>query len=81
MYGKKWAKVSKVLGGKRTEHMVKNRFKSLYRLESRKYGYEETKGRESMEDRILKSLRSQLLENIESEKEKKESDSIKEENL
>lgn len=28
--GKKWARVSKKLEGRRTEHMVKNRFKSLY---------------------------------------------------
>ena len=27
--GKKWSKVAKDLGEKRTEHMVKNRFKSL----------------------------------------------------
>lgn len=35
--GKRWAKVSKSLNGRRTEHMVKNRFKSLYHLESKKY--------------------------------------------
>lgn len=31
--GKRWAKVSKMLQGTRTEHMVKNRFKSLEHLQ------------------------------------------------
>ena len=35
-FGRKWAKISKLLGGKRTEHMVKNRFKSLYHFEEKK---------------------------------------------
>lgn len=30
-HGKKWSKVAKHLGGNRTEHMVKNRFKSMIR--------------------------------------------------
>jgi hypothetical protein len=27
--GKKWSKISKMLGGARTEHMVKNRYKTI----------------------------------------------------
>ena len=52
-HGKKWALISKAMGGSRTEHMVKNRFKSLARK------YESKNQRYSMDKMlqiILKSL-------------------------
>jgi len=33
--GKRWSKVAKSLGNKRTEHMVKNRFKTIIGREKR----------------------------------------------
>lgn len=39
-HGKKWALISRTMRGSRTEHMVKNRFKSLTRnYESKRYSY------------------------------------------
>jgi len=35
--GKKWSLVSKKLGGSRTEHMVKNRFKTLISRQKKLY--------------------------------------------
>lgn len=35
--GRKWSKIAKELGEKRTEHMVKNRFKSLINVEKKRF--------------------------------------------
>lgn len=42
--GKKWSFVARELGNRRTEHMVKNRFKSLLNAEMKKVGDEEDEG-------------------------------------
>ena len=47
--GKKWSIIAKKFLGKRTEHMVKNRFNSLLRK------YKE-KGRVSREDQVMKRV-------------------------
>ena len=38
---KKWSLVAKELGNKRTEHMVKNRYKSLINSEMKRMDYDE----------------------------------------
>ena len=35
--GKKWSKIAKILGGCRTEHMVKNRYKAILSKQRRQY--------------------------------------------
>lgn len=62
-YGKKWSKVSKILGGKRTEHMVKNRFKSLFHFESKKFE-NRIEGRE-LEIDIIEGMIYKIKRNIE----------------
>ena len=39
-HGRKWSKVAKYLGGIRTEHMVKNRYKALIKTELKKREYQ-----------------------------------------
>lgn len=57
-HGKKWSKVSKMLGGKRTEHMVKNRFKSLYHFETKKH--DKKQAEKSAETQVLEELLHKL---------------------
>lgn len=35
--GKRWSKIAKELGNSRTEHMVKNRFKTIYSRQKKLY--------------------------------------------
>ena len=63
--GKKWSKVSKKLGGKRTEHMVKNRFKSLYHFESKRRNI--SIDASMKEEDVLEQLSMKLKFNMEEE--------------
>lgn len=46
--GKKWSKIAKILGGCRTEHMVKNRYKAILSKQRKQYP------RVKVDDKLLK---------------------------
>jgi hypothetical protein len=55
--GTRWASISKAMDGMRTEHMVKNRYNSLYRKYSVRYQRYATK---KLLDIILKDLKKKM---------------------
>lgn len=57
-HGKKWAKVAKILGSNRTEHMIKNRYKSLINYEIKRRDYE------GKEEFLLPKIKQRIESNI-----------------
>ena len=57
-YGSKWSKVAKKFGGRRTEHMVKNRYQSIVKRERREQ--EEVKIQEELPSVSERSFQTEL---------------------
>lgn len=61
--GKQWSAISKLLEAKRTEHMVKNRFKSLVLTYSKEFNISKKHSESSMVlQKIFKRLKSEFEE-------------------
>lgn len=59
--GKQWSTISKLLEAKRTEHMVKNRFKSLVLTYSKEFNISKKHSEsQTVLQRIFRQLKSEI---------------------